>query len=723
MPNNAEAAAGIRFKIHDVSATERARQILQDFALEKEISESKRRQKMHTSMLAYTDHARALRNKGLTRTRRRSVQGLVTHPIMQFDNNLALSGAPPYNATTGRLKHLTTNYATPQNSTTSVSGGNAQATKHITRAPNATHNEKTGKSKRMAILKSYNEIIYSNYNDSRSNLAGGFEFADTAAECEPISSLHHTAGVESKVNDVKPSVVGSACIKLRQPDKFHPGILPRPGQGGKRKVTPRYTLDITLPRMETCDNGCVTPNPCYDARYGDEGQDSEIDDEIEQDTTDTETDVDNGAKTRSLSSGVDDEFLTNVTSEQHHDENAQSSNARLKWNTSFSVGEVKESDLNHSESSLKKSLSNYQSRSDTQRSPTSFRHNVMTKEGQSRRYNLHRYNSDIASKNSILVPQNLRLDRNRSDLSDESQTSVNPQVPSSHSYKASRDNISETLDSHETVTLRSILKNQISTDATHISTKESDIKKEGNTTVRKEPQANDKTPLVSKSEIKLPKEHQNSQTSMSYHKAYTVNVKSRPTHMKNILENAIESSKRNSSKFQTQNGSDDQHRMASKPRKVCRHGIFEDSCTICVALGNIQQRIKNNIKSHVSDYSQWNLIPRQKQTQTKWMSSASNNGASHMTLLPFINSTITASDLRRIRRKKRKELKQQKEESIHTIRTNTIPSSVKTISFEGEDNLITQKSDIVKMTEQHGTKSVRFAEQNIYRQMIGYGVQ
>ena len=251
--------------------------------------------------------------------------------------------------------------------------------------------------------------------------------------------------------------------------------------------------------------------------------------------------------------------------------------------------------------------------------------------------------------------------------------------------------------------------------------------------------------------IKLKDDFTDNLSSDSYHKSFNVNSQPLPTHMKRILENAMESVPKLDRERSLQNVSENrkskidvnqacqildnisEHTKQRDNGNVCRHGMFLTNCTVCKALVEIQQRLKFNIKKHVGDKFHWNLLPRmQDNGKIKWpITSADSTDGTAVAIttnavgkksvkLPALQSTITMAELKRLRRKKKREVKDNK--SVPVEKSMQQPPAVQTITFEGKGRIKTEVSGQVcdELASQRRKKKVTFAERNIYKQMIGY---
>ena len=810
MPNHAEAVAGVRFEVQDESAIEKARHILEELCFKEEILQGTRRTKQHSSMLAYTAHVQKIkRNRSnLGKLNRKSNKGNPMYPIMQFDNRLALSGGAPASnqLPTEHLKESQFALTRSHNSKPDKKfQDRLPVTENITWVPATTLNhysvtctsciqcqeeqqQKQNRVKRIAVLKSNDETVYANYNVSDSGTTGGQQttFGETAAETESL--LEQDATGDSLIHENRDDVkqVG-AYIILNEPDEFHPGILPRPGNGGIGKLTPRFTLDVTLPRMEADEHVCLSPCSEQDEEYheddivnGVNSQQTGMGGITKQDTSDSMQDLSDDAKPEQLRYPTSHD--KHVTVPECPQQNALSGNTSVdKEEPTSASKDTGVSDPNNSLSTRDKYVLHDQAQVKSGSGSVTFQPNGKP---QKRSYSMRKtlalrmakpntssskflekyakYNAQLqASEDKIETFSGLFSDIKRD-------PNTPPTSPEDNEFSSSG------------LTLRSILKppalNPDNTvehqdvahskpnlgTSTHLK-----VKPEAQFRVRKVPQNKqaDKQGSVKKAkDAKTKRKKDDSSlrhkdrkpvqvdfadnlTPESYHKAYTVNNKPLPTHMKRILENAMESVPKSSGRDSSKNVSrkeqknvnvnqaceilDDIVDFHTKRRdngKVCRHGMFLSNCSVCIALEDIQQRIKFNIKKHVKNKFQWNLLPGMQCEETKWTSYAptaplsDSNAGKKGVKLPAIKSTISVSEFRIIRRRK---LEQSDTKTTQNSESGEIRQPpIKTILFDDMNELETPlESGNERLTlsqNPRGRKKVTFAEKNIYRPIIGY---
>ena len=810
MPNQAEAVAGVRFEVQDESAIEKARHILEELCFKEEILQGTRRPKQHSSMLAYATHAQKIkRNRSnLGKLNRKGNKGNPIHPIMQFDNRLALSGGTPASnhLPTEHLKEsqfaLTrSHYSKPDKKFQD----RLPVTENITWVPATTLNhysvtctsciqcqeeqQQQNRVKRIAILKSNDETVYANYNVSDSGTTGGQQtaFGETAAETESL--LEQDATGDSLIHENRNDVnqVG-AYIKLNEPDEFHPGILPRPGNGGIGKLTPRFTLDVTLPRMEADEHVCLSPCSEQDEEYheddivnGENLQQTGMGGITKQDTSDSKQDLSDDAKPEQPHYPTSRD--KHVTVAECPQQNARSGNTSVdKEEPTSATKDTGVSDPNnslstrdkyvlHDQAQLKSGSGSvtFQPDGTPQKRMYSMRKSLalrMAKPNTSSSKFLEKY----AKYNAQLQVAEDKIETFSGSFSDiKRDPNTPPSSPQENDLSSSG------------LTLRSILKPSgldpsnivVHEDAARITpniatSTHLKVKPEAQFRVRKVPQgkqAANKQVGVKKAKDGRTKSKKDDSTSghkdrkpvqvdfvdnltpESYHKAYTVNNKPLPTHMKRILENAMESVPKSSGKDSSKNVSQKEQRNVNvnqaceilddivdfhtKRRdngKVCRHGMFLSNCSVCIALEDIQQRIKFNIKKHVKNKFQWNLLPGMQCEETKWTSYASTAPLSDCSVgkkaakLPAIKSTISVSEFRIIRRRKQEQSDTSTTQNSENGEIRQPP--IKTILFDDINELETpaesQNKRLTLSQNQRGRKRVTFAEKNIYRPIIGY---
>ncbi|XP_072037453.1 uncharacterized protein [Amphiura filiformis] len=788
MPSQAESIAGVRFQVQDVSATENARRMLETIALKEEILQATRRTKVHTSMLEYTEHAQKIKKNriNLDKLRQKSHRGLVSHPVMQFDNTLALSSFPPSAFQPPNHLHPL-NERVPIRTYNNKTRINLSALKNIKWVPETTlshfsvtpQTEKQHKVRKIAVLKSNDEIVYANYNVSSSSYtAEGEQTAtgETAAATESLLYDDVAEGdeyiqIRGNQNDVK-TVAGTANIRLRQPDTFHPGILPRPGQVGTRKLTPRFTLDITLPRMDPDEVAAPCPSPC--SQEG-ESQDDENENENEQKVrTDDLTKQKNRDSKQQHLGGCCQQQINTTSDEQVTVRSCPQCLAKMsnvsKAQTKATNDTNRVTDPHNLPSTLGKSASNDQTPPQRKRAVT-FKSGIKSKEGQKRRYNLRRSRSLMAAGNINNVPETSFLekyrkcnvteitlgeDHNNVLLTDTQKNQVAP-----HSSIPQSDGM----------TLRSILKispNESSKkdgatliESTSISSlypkskREKQFKIQMGSKAKQTTQKDVKREQYSKDNMK--KREKDSPVKVkiqddfidklapdSYNKSYIVNTQPLPTHMKRILENAMASVPKLDREQSLQNVTENEkskidvnqaceildnlseHTRQRDNGKVCRHGMFLANCSVCKALVEIQQRLKFNIKKHVQDKFHWNLLPRmQYNGEIKWPITSDSAGTVVSNVekksfrLPGLKSTITMAELRTLRRKKRGN----NDNTSIPEQEAMQPPPVQTITFNGGSEVeeLDHNADN-ELSSPRRKKKVTFAEHNIYRQMVGYKV-